>query len=78
MQPHTLTTALIARTANEIEVVSTEGFRASGEIRMIDEIVAYAALTPIRFIGCIRGVHGTVPRRHNRGCEVTAVGATGR
>ncbi len=61
-----------------IDVVSTDGFDASGRIKLADEIVSYSSKTSTQFAGCTRGVaqafgaeFGATP--HNEGTKIEQV-----
>lgn len=66
----TSTTADIGAADLEIDVASTYGYPAAGIVWIDDEKISYSARSLTSFVGCARGLGGTVAAAHSSGSTV--------
>lgn len=69
----TTTAEALDNSETEIDLVSVEGFKAAGTIKIDSEIITYTGISGLILQGCTRGTNSTSAATHDIGAIVTQI-----
>ncbi len=69
----TTTNEALDASETEIDLVSVEGFKTAGTIKIDSEIITYTGISGLILTGCTRGTNSTSAATHNTGAVVTQI-----
>jgi len=69
----TTTNEALDASETEIDLVSVEGFKTAGTIKIDSEIITYTGISGLILTGCTRGTNSTSAATHDTGAVVTQI-----